>query len=92
IHNLYAVHGTPLAAQVEAGEVQLMGRDEFVSVLVDFLELLPPTMVVERVSGDAPEQYFLGPSWCLDKPGVLRAIAAEFERRDTRQGRLYQYQ
>ena len=42
IHNLYAVKRTPLADQVERGEVTLMGRDDYVRTLVDFLELLPP--------------------------------------------------
>ncbi len=86
IHNLYAVENTPLATQVRSGEVKLMERDEYVSTLVDFLELLPPTMVVERISGEAPGSYFLGPEWCLDKPAVLRAVNEEFERRGTRQG------
>lgn len=88
IHNLYAVKGTPLADQVARGEVTLLGRNEYVRTLIDFLELLPPEMVVERVSGDAPPDYFVGPTWCLDKPGVLRALQEEMERRDTWQGRL----
>ncbi|MFM7739712.1 MAG: TIGR01212 family radical SAM protein [Planctomycetota bacterium] len=90
IHNLYAVDGTPLADQVRRGEVTLMERDEYLTTLVDFLELLPPEMIVERVSGDAPVSFFIGPSWCLDKPAVLLALQAEFERRNTWQGRLYQ--
>jgi len=89
LHNLYAVKNTPLAEQVQRGEVDLIERDEYVSVLVDFLELLPPTMLVERVSGDAPPDYFVGPSWCLDKPGVLNAIRDEFARRDTWQSKKY---
>ena len=89
IHNLYAVKRTPLAEQVERGEVTLMGRDEYVRTLIDFLELLPPEMVVERISGDAPPDYFVGPSWCLDKPGVLLALRQEMERRDTWQGKVY---
>jgi uncharacterized protein len=64
-----------------------MGRDQYVATLVDFLELLPPGVVVERISGDAPPDYFVGPSWCLDKPAVKLAILAELERRDTWQGR-----
>ncbi|RIK75692.1 MAG: TIGR01212 family radical SAM protein [Planctomycetota bacterium] len=87
LHNLYAVKNTPLADQVVAGEVSLMNRDDYVHTLVDILEILPPTCVVERVSGDAPPDYFLGPSWCLDKPGVLRAIEGEFLRRDSWQGK-----
>ena len=86
LHNLYAVQNTPLAAQVEAGEVTLIDRDEYIRVLVDILELLPPTMIVERVSGDAPPDYFVGPSWCQDKSGILIALNAEFARRNTWQG------
>ena len=89
IHNLYAVRNTPLAEQVEQGEVELMGRDSYIRTLVSFLELLPPHVIVERVSGEAPPDYFVGPGWCLDKPAVLQALRDEFERRDTWQGKLY---
>ncbi len=88
IHNLYAVKRTPLADQVERGEVILMERDVYVRTVVDFLEILPPHMVVERISGEAPPDYFIGPSWCLDKPAVRNAIQQEFERRDSWQGKF----
>ena len=88
IHNLYCVKNTRLADQVAAGEVTLMGRDEYVRAVIDFLEILPPEVVVERISGDAPPDYFVGPAWCLDKPAVKNAIAAEMVRRDAYQGRL----
>lgn len=90
LHNLYAVKKTELGEQVLRGEVQLMERDEYVRTLVDVLELLPPRMVVERISGDAPGDYFIGPSWCLDKPGVLLALRQEMERRGTWQGRCHE--
>lgn len=89
IHNLYAVRNTPLAEQVQRGEVQLMERDEYVDAVIDFLELLPPQVVVERISGDAPPEYFVAPAWCLDKPAFRAALDAEFRRRDTWQGKRY---
>lgn len=89
LHNLYAVKNTPLADQVARGEVRLIERDEYVATLVDALEILPPTMVVERVSGDAPPSYFVGPSWCLDKPAVRLALEAELTRRATWQGKRW---
>ena len=85
IHNLYCVKNTPLADQVARGEVKLMERGEYVQTLVDFIELLPATTIVDRISGDAPPDYFIGPSWCLDKPAVRTAVMAEFARRGTRQ-------
>ncbi len=87
IHNLYAVKNTPLADQVVRGEVTLMEREEYIRVLINFLELLPPACLVERISGEAPPDYFLGPSWCLDKPSLRQAILAEMGRRDTWQGK-----
>ena len=89
IHNLYCVENTPMAAQVRSGEVVLMERDEYVSTLVDFLERIPGSMIVERISGEAPGDYFVGPQWCLDKPAVLQAIQDEFQRRDTWQGKRF---
>jgi radical SAM protein (TIGR01212 family) len=89
IHNLYCVKDTPLADQLARGEVQLLERAEYVRTLVDFLELLPPTMIVERVSGDAPPDYLVGPNWTLDKPGMLNALAQEFATRDTWQGKKW---
>lgn len=90
IHNLYCVKNTPLAEQVARGEVRLMERAEYVRTLVDFIELLPPTVIVDRISGDAPPDYFVGPSWCLDKPAVKVAVLAEFKRRNSWQGKRYQ--
>lgn len=89
IHNLYCVKHTPLEQQVESGEVQLMGLHDYIDTLVDFLEILPPSTVVERISGEAPPDYFVGPSWCLDKPAVKRALDQEMERRDSWQGKAY---
>lgn len=89
IHNLYVVKKTPLALLVEQGDVELQSRDDYVETVVDFIERLPPSMIVERVSGDAPGDYFVGPSWCRDKPGILKALEQEFQRRGSYQGFQY---
>jgi radical SAM protein (TIGR01212 family) len=90
IHNLYCVKNTPLADQVASGEVQLMERAEYVRTIVDFMELLPPTMIVDRISGEAPPDYFIGPTWCLDKPAIKTAVLAEFARRGSYQGQRWE--
>ncbi len=86
LHNLYAVHGTPLGDQVLSGDVQMMGRDEYLSTVADFLERIPPQVVVERVSGDAPASYLIEPKWCLEKSALRSELESEFARRKTRQG------
>ena len=89
IHNLYAVKNTVLADQIASGEVTLMEQNEYVMTLVDFLELLPPGMVVERISGDAPRDYFVGPAWCLNKSHIRNAVNQELGNRDSWQGKYY---
>lgn len=90
LHNLHAVRNTPLAEMVVSGKVRLAGLEEYAGYVVDFLEELPPSCVIDRLSGDAPPQYLVGPSWCLNKSAVRAAIEAEFQRRDTWQGRRFQ--
>lgn len=89
LHNLYSVRGTPLGDDVIAGRVQMMGRDDYVRTVVDFLERIPPEMIVERVSGDAPPDFLLEPKWCHEKSAVRQEIEVEFQRRGTRQGSTY---
>jgi radical SAM protein (TIGR01212 family) len=89
IHNLYAVKNTPLADEVARGEVVLIERDEYIATLVEFLELLPSTTIIERISGEAPPSYFIGPAWSLDKPAIRSALENEFARRGAWQGKRY---
>jgi radical SAM protein (TIGR01212 family) len=89
IHNLHVVRDTPLERMYDAGEVRVLERDDYVSVVCDFLERLPPEMVIHRLSGEAPPDYLVAPAWCLDKPALLSAIDQELGRRDSRQGRLF---
>ena len=86
LHNLYAVRGTRLADMLAAGEVRLPEREEYVRDVVDFLEVLPPDCVIDRLSGDAPRQYLVGPAWCLDKAAIRAAVEAELARRGSWQG------
>lgn len=90
IHNLHVVRDTPMEKQYRDGTVRMLERDEYVALVCDFLERLPPDMVIHRLNGDAPPDYLVAPDWCLDKPTLLRAIHAELERRDGWQGKKWQ--
>jgi len=90
-HNLYAVRNTALADEVAAGRVRLWERDEYVDCLVAFLEELPGRFVIERLGGDAPREYLVGPQWCLDKPALRAAVEAEFRRRGSFQGKRWEH-
>lgn len=87
IHNLHVVKNTPLEKMYHEGQARMLERDEYVRLVCDFLERLPPDMVIHRLNGDAPPDYLVAPLWCLDKPALLQAIEAELERRDSWQGK-----
>ncbi|MBN2477236.1 MAG: TIGR01212 family radical SAM protein [Pirellulales bacterium] len=89
IHNLHAVRDTRLAELVAAGVVRLPQLAEYVAWVVDLLEYLPPSCVIDRLSGDAPPQYLVGPAWCGDKSAVRLAVESELKRRNTWQGRKH---
>lgn len=86
LHNLYAVRNTVLAQEVTDGRMRLPEFAEYVGWVVDFLEELPGGVVVDRLSGDAPAEYLVGPDWCLDKAAIRTAVEQEFRRRGSWQG------
>ncbi|ANY74688.1 TIGR01212 family radical SAM protein [Paenibacillus ihbetae] len=89
IHLLHLMRKTPMVKQYEAGLLRFLERDEYVNLIVDTLEFLPPEMIIHRLTGDAPRELLIGPKWSLDKWPVLNGIDAELRRRDTWQGKLW---
>ncbi|MDR3540646.1 MAG: TIGR01212 family radical SAM protein [Desulfosporosinus sp.] len=87
IHLLHVLRGTPLAAIYQREPFELMTKDDYVSLVVDILEILPPEMVIHRLTGDGPPEDLIGPLWSRKKWEVLNAIDAELVRRDTWQGK-----
>ncbi|MGE6488100.1 TIGR01212 family radical SAM protein [Paenisporosarcina sp. NPDC076898] len=89
IHLLHLLKGTPMIKQYEKGMVEFMDQEAYVQLVVDQLELLPPEMVIHRITGDGPINLMIGPMWSVNKWSVLNAIDAELVRRDSWQGRLF---
>jgi radical SAM protein (TIGR01212 family) len=89
IHLLHLLRKTPMVKQYEAGLLQFLEKDQYVRMVVDALEILPPEMVVHRLTGDGPPDLLIGPMWSRKKWEVLNAIDAELKQRDTWQGKKY---
>ena len=90
IHHLQIVRGTPLEEEYRRERFPLPGPEEYVRILADGLELLPPSLVIHRLSGDQPRKYLLAPLWNWDKARLIRALAAEFQQRRSAQGSRFQ--
>lgn len=89
IHLLYVIQGTRLAQLYQTGAYRPLSREAYVDLVVAFLELLPPHLVIHRLTGDPHPQELLAPAWCLDKAGVLHHLKKTFADRQTFQGRLW---
>jgi radical SAM protein (TIGR01212 family) len=89
IHVLYIVKGTPLAELYKKGEIRCLKREEYVDLVVDFLELLPSDMVVQRLTGDPVKSELIAPHWTKEKTRNLNMIRETLKERNTWQGRLF---
>ena len=77
---------TKMVSDYLEGRLELMSQAEYVSVICDQLELIPPEIIIHRLTGDAPRDSIIGPMWSLKKWEVLNAIDDELKRRETFQG------
>lgn len=89
IHLLHILKGTPLAKLYEQKPFTLPTLEEYVSLVIDLLELLPPQMIIHRLTGDGAPDDLIAPLWSRKKWEVLNAIDQELVRRDTWQGKYY---
>jgi len=90
IHLLYVVDDSPLATLYKQGKIRCLEREEYVDLVVDFLELLPPGLIIQRLTGDPPRHSkLLAPQWARHKLRTLELIRTRLEERDTWQGRLH---
>jgi radical SAM protein (TIGR01212 family) len=86
IHLLYVIRDSGLARLHQAGEYVCLREDQYVNLAVDFIERLPPQLVIHRLTGDPHPEELVAPAWCLNKSRVLGRIREEFARRGSRQG------
>lgn len=89
LHLLYILKGTQMAREYQQGKVKMLTREEYVSIVCDQLELLPPQTVIHRLTGDGKKEDLIGPLWSLKKFCVLNEIDKELVRRNSWQGKYY---
>ncbi|MBP1976416.1 radical SAM protein (TIGR01212 family) [Cohnella thailandensis] len=89
IHLLHLMRKTPMVRQWKEGLLRFLEMDEYIGLVADTLEILPPEMIVHRLTGDAPRDLLIGPMWSLNKWPVLNGIDAELVRRGSWQGKLW---
>jgi uncharacterized protein len=89
LHPLLVIKGTELELMYKRGEFKELELDQYVNNVCDFIELMPPQMVMQRLTAEAPEDILIAPKWSLKKGHVLNLIEREFQKRGTQQGKKY---
>jgi len=89
IHSLLVLDGTPLGERYKGGEITLMTKEEYILTVCDILEILPPRVVIQRLTADGYKDIFLGPAWATHKLEVINGIDLELKRRNSWQGKKY---
>lgn len=90
IHLLHLLKGTPMIKQYEKGMLSFLSQEDYTSLVVDQLEILPPEMIIHRITGDGPIDQLIGPMWSTDKWSVLNGIDDALKQRGTFQGAKYE--
>lgn len=89
IQLLHILKNTDLATDYETNLFKELSLDEYVRSVVDIIEILPPDMVIHRITGDGPKNLLIAPLWSSNKKNVLNSITKEFKQRNTYQGKEY---
>ncbi len=89
LHLLHVISGTRMADDYTNGKFKVLDYDEYIEIVCDQLELLPPETVVARLTGDGDRNTLIAPLWSRDKRRVLNGIDLELRRRDSYQGIKY---
>lgn len=84
IHSLHILKNTLLAKKYLENPFKIYSLEEYVKIVVDILEMLPPKMVVHRVTGDGEKSEVIEPLWSLNKRKVLNEIEKELKRREVK--------
>ena len=67
----------------------LFSLEEYCDFVIDCLALLPPEMVIHRLTGDGPRSLLIAPLWSTDKKRVLNTIQKRMRERNIWQGKYY---
>lgn len=70
-HLLHVLRGTDLEADHLAGKFECLSLPEYAAALKACIDVLPPDIVVHRITGDGAKKDLVAPLWSADKKAVL---------------------
>ena len=90
LHQLQLIKGTRMAEgfQTHPADFHLFTPDEYIDLVIDFVERLRPDLVLERFVSQSPSSLLAVPGWGLKNHEFVDRLRQRMQKRDARQGRL----
>jgi len=89
LHLLHLMKNTPMVKLYEQGRLKFMEEDEYIELICSAISVLPPDIVIHRLTGDSPRDLLIGPMWSLKKWEILNSIDNLMKDNDLYQGKYY---
>lgn len=83
---LHVLQDTDLAQYYEKDGFPVMTLEEYIDLVIDCIAILPPRIVIHRLTGDGPKKLLLAPLWSGNKRLVLNTLTKRLKERGVTQG------
>ena len=80
IHPLYVVKNTALAVDYIKGRFKPIEEDEYISVLIKALKIIPKNVIIQRITAGISNDTLLAPKWCYCKHLQMKKIKEELKK------------
>lgn len=90
-HQLQIFRGTVMAEEFahKPSEFNLFSEDEYLEFLAEYIEVLNPEFIIDRIAGETPPRYAVARPWGPRYDQVLNKFLNMLKERNTWQGRRY---
>ncbi|MCC8187023.1 MAG: TIGR01212 family radical SAM protein [Bacteroides sp.] len=91
MHQLQLIRGTRMAQEYETmpEDFHLFDLNEYIEVVIDYVERLRPDMILERFVSQSPADLLIAPDWGLKNYEFVAKLRKRMEERGTFQGKYY---
>ena len=91
LHQLQLIKGTRMAAEYEQRpeDFHLYSADEYIDLVIDYVEHLRPDIVLERFVSQSPKELLIAPDWGLKNHEFTDKVKKRMRERDAWQGKQY---
>lgn len=89
IHSTYVVENTVLCQMYKNGSYTPITLDYYIETASYILTHINPNIIIHKISGDAPKDLLVAPSWNLHKKWIINGIDKYLRENDLWQGKYF---